>query len=309
MILHIPHASTNTLGKAFLCDLELELQRMTDVATDMLYDYPNATRIVFPVSRLICDVERFEDDTLEVMASRGMGVCYTHTAYGEPLRILEEGERDKIIEKYYRPHHQALTDAVSKELEEYGQALIVDCHSFPNDPLPCDLSQKTPRPDICIGTDAYHTSMALVELTKEYFVSCGYTVSIDDPFAGTLVPMKYYHSEERVQSIMLEVNRDLYMNNFKEVHRVISNWLDTINNTKEMQMKEQGTQRDFSPEAAKLLKEEIPKLSDSEYQDMMLMLGNYPKEISLSQAQTMLYAATHPDEAEAQMFSPHMKLF
>jgi len=231
MILHIPHSSTNTLGKEFLCDLELELDRMTDVDTDKLYDHPHTTRVVFPVSRLVCDVERFEDDSLEEMSKMGMGVCYTHTAYGEPLRVFDAKEREEIIERYYRPHHQALTDAVDRELEVYNQALVVDCHSFPNEPMPCNLSQKMPRPDICIGTDVFHTPKELLERTREFFLSCGYNVSINDPFSGTLIPMKHYRSDERVHGIMLEVNRDLYLNDFDMVRQNITDWLGEINNT------------------------------------------------------------------------------
>ena len=233
MILHIPHSSTDTLGKEFLCDLEVELNCMTDIDTDKLYDYPHATKIIFPVSRLICDVERFEDDNLEEMAQMGMGVCYTKTAYGEPLRSFKEGEREEIIEQYYKPHHQALTDAVIKDLEEHGRSLVVDCHSFPNEPLPCNLSQKIHRPDICIGTDQYHTPEALIEFTKEHFISYSYTVNIDDPFTGTLIPMIYYHADKRVQGLMLEVNRNLYRDDFDTVQAAISAWLDVINNTKD----------------------------------------------------------------------------
>jgi hypothetical protein len=34
---------------------------------------------------------------------------------------------------------------------------MIDSHSFPNQPLPCDDSQATDRPVICLGTDALHT--------------------------------------------------------------------------------------------------------------------------------------------------------
>ena len=230
MILHIPHSSTDTLGKEFFCDLKVELDRMTDIDTDKLYDYSHATKVIFSLSRLICDVERFEDDNLEEMAQMGMGVCYTKTAHGETLRIFEEGEREEIIEQYYRPHHQALTDAVAKELEEHGRSLVVDCHSFPNEPLQCNLSQKIPRPDICIGTDLYHTPEALIGFTKEHFISCGYTVNIDDPFAGTLIPMEYYQTDKRVKGIMIEVNRNLYQDNFERVKQNIQDWLREIDN-------------------------------------------------------------------------------
>jgi N-formylglutamate amidohydrolase len=225
MILHIPHASTNVLKKTFLCDVDTELERMTDIDTDKLYDYPNATKIIFPVSRLVCDVERFEKDEDEEMSKYGMGVCYTQNALGEPLRNVEPKERNEIIQNLYRPHHERLTETVKKELNDKNTALLIDCHSFPNYPLPCNISQDTPRPDICIGTDSFHTPEQLVKKTEEFFIDCGYTVAINHPFSGTLIPMKYYQSDRRVKGIMLEVNRSLYKDNFNLVKQNISLWL------------------------------------------------------------------------------------
>lgn len=62
MILHIPHASTNTLGYEFLVNVEHELALLTDHDTDKLFVCDAATRLVFPVSRLVSDVERFEQE-------------------------------------------------------------------------------------------------------------------------------------------------------------------------------------------------------------------------------------------------------
>ena len=93
MILHIPHSSTDTIDKEFQCNLELEQERMTDVDTDILFDHSDVTKVIFPISRLICDVERFEDNSMEEMASKGMGVCYTTNSFGKPLRLINDGER------------------------------------------------------------------------------------------------------------------------------------------------------------------------------------------------------------------------
>lgn len=281
MILHIPHASTDTLGKDFLCDLELELERMTDIDTDKLFDHPDATRIVFPVSRLVCDVERFEDDTQEEMAARGMGACYTRTAYGEPLRVLGEGEREEILEQYYRPHHQALTNAVEKELEEYGQALIIDCHSFPNTPLPCNINQDQDRPDICIGTDSFHTPQELADKAVKHFESSGYIVKVDNPFSGTLVPMKYYRKNESVRSLMIEVNRDLYhceSCSFEKVKYNIKRFLNMIDEEKRKKVIEDNSEGKDDPTEEEIeakLKILIKKFNeDSEYRQDILQRVN-----------------------------------
>ena len=43
------------------------------------------------------------------------------------------------------------------------------------------------------------------------FECLGYSVAADYPFSGTLVPMKHYHRDRRVLSVMIEINRSLYM--------------------------------------------------------------------------------------------------
>jgi N-formylglutamate deformylase len=40
----------------------------------------------------------------------------------------------------------------------------------------------------------------------------GYSVAVDAPFAGALVPLSAYQKDRRVLSVMSEVNRRLYMN-------------------------------------------------------------------------------------------------
>ena len=36
-------------------------------------------------------------------------------------------------------------------------------------------------------------------------------MKIDSPYAGTIVPMKFYGKDRRVRSVMIEMNRALYM--------------------------------------------------------------------------------------------------
>ena len=67
------------------------------------------------------------------------------------------------------------------------------------------------RPEICIGTDNFHTSEKLKESFGELFEESNFTVKYNEPFKGSIVPLKFYNKEIRVQSIMIEVRRDLYM--------------------------------------------------------------------------------------------------
>ena len=156
------------------------------------------------------------------------GVCYTTNSFGKPLRNIESDERSYIIENYYRPHHKRLTESVKLELDSHGKSLIIDCHSFSNIPLPHEDSKDIPRPDICIGVDSFHTPDDLVQFTKQYFENLNYIVKINDPFSGTIIPMDYYQKDKRVKGIMIELNRDLYKNDFEMVQLNIQNFLEKI---------------------------------------------------------------------------------
>jgi len=187
---------------------------MTDRYTAELFALPSsiATTITFPVSRLVVDPERFTDDAVETMSRMGMGAIYTRTSDGCPLRHdPSAGERAALLTRFYDPHHAALTAAVEAALEAHGTCLVVDGHSFPSRPLPYEDDQEPNRPDICIGTDSFHTLGALRDAAVRAFEERGWLVAVDRPFAGALVPSRFYRRDPRVRALMVEVNRKLYM--------------------------------------------------------------------------------------------------
>ena len=188
---------------------------MTDAYTDDLFGSHaevDDSVVTFPVSRLVVDPERFLDDSLETMSGIGMGVIYERTSSGDPLRnnpSLEE--RDALIQRFYMTHHNQLNAATKSELDRHGSALILDCHSFPSVPLPFELDQDPDRPDICIGADSYHTPPDLLEIVRRAVTDKGLICKANRPFRGSMVPRRYWEKDQRVSSIMIEVNRSLYM--------------------------------------------------------------------------------------------------
>jgi len=216
ILLHIPHAS-KVIPKQWrsiflLTDelLEKELITMTDSFTDELFDLGAKTdRLEFPVSRLLVDPERFSEDADEPMSAKGMGAVYTKTHDGQPLK--HDNQRASLMEEYYFPHHIKLEDWVQSQLDNSGRCFIIDCHSYPSLPISCDLSQEPNRPDFCLGTAEPHTPASLVAASVRAFESFGYSVTVDKPYAGTIVPLKFFGTDPRVSSMMIEVNRKLYM--------------------------------------------------------------------------------------------------
>jgi N-formylglutamate amidohydrolase len=220
LIVHIPHASTvipaEVRDQILLEDAALaeELRMVTDHLTDELFGAGDlrAEVVAAPVSRLVVDVERFEQDEQEVMAARGLGTIYERRADGQPLRrALTAEERSRLLERWYRPHHRRLAEVVGRALHSHRRCLVVDAHSFPSRPLPYEIDQRQDRPDVCLGTDAFHTPEQLALEARRLFEQEGWTVEVNRPFAGALVPMPFYRRERRVGALMIEINRAVYL--------------------------------------------------------------------------------------------------
>ena len=222
VILHIPHDScvipADVRSQFLLSDdeLEHELQCMTDHFTHTIFAEPLSEAMVVraPVSRLVVDVERFAEDVHEPMAARGMGAIYEVTSHLRPLRRrLSPNEREMLMQTWYHPHHQRLEAVVSDTLDRYGRCLVIDGHSFPGTALPYeDANPAIERPDICIGSDPFHTPKVLEQSFVEVFGRNGWKVKVNEPFAGALVPASRYQRDPQVMAVMVEVNRDLYLN-------------------------------------------------------------------------------------------------
>ena len=243
IVLHIPHASKHipyeylkyfTLSKK---DLQFELLKMTDHFTDELFDvsYDNIYQLKFPISRLLVDVERFEKDELEPMFKVGMGCVYEKTHDGKSLKLVKDIKHE-LNNKFYKIHHENFTKFVDVKLKQNNKVLIIDCHSFPKHSLPYELNQEVDRPKICIGTDNFHTSEKLKNSFGELFEGLNLTVKYNEPFKGSIVPLKFYNKDKRVQSVMIEVRRDLYMNEktgvknnkFQEIKYILNNIIKNI---------------------------------------------------------------------------------
>jgi N-formylglutamate amidohydrolase len=158
-VLHIPHSSRQIPAderQAICLDdaaLDGKLLRMTDAYTDELFPVTpvESGRVIFPLSRLVCDVERFPFDEDEPMAKRGMGATYNRTSMGAVLRAQPDAvHRQTILDYWYWPHHVELERLVNDVVVRSGICLIVDCHSFASVALPYELDQSSERADICV---------------------------------------------------------------------------------------------------------------------------------------------------------------
>jgi N-formylglutamate amidohydrolase len=239
LVIHIPHSSIvlpDAYKHAIVLnpdELRQELVRCTDLYCDEIFRPPSGAMIVAPVSRLACDVERFIDDDAEPGAKRGQGLVYSHTQLGRLLRTDSLKLRDIAIKDIYEPHHKNLTNLVDLYLDKYNYCLIIDGHSFSSDALGYEASKL---PDICLGTDPFHTPDWLLESAISEFKKLNLSIRINFPYEGTIIPLKYLNKNKNVFSLMIEINKKIYVNErtaekleaFESLKSSISNILDQL---------------------------------------------------------------------------------
>ena len=222
VVLHVPHASTripdNVRAGIVLDDAALaaELQAITDADTDLVAEQAAGAAKVRPwifvnrTSRLVVDPERFIDGT-EELDKVGMGAVYTRTTDGSVLRDPTAVDRQRLIDDYFVPYADAIALLVRERLAAVGGVTLVDLHSYPREALPYELHADGLRPEICIGTDDFHTPAWLRDVAQGSMAACAPTgeVGLDSPFWGCYVPLEQYGSNPDIRALMLEVRRDV----------------------------------------------------------------------------------------------------
>ncbi|MEV3856425.1 N-formylglutamate amidohydrolase [Streptomyces sp. NPDC050095] len=221
VVLHVPHGSRtvppDVRANLLLDDaaLERELDLITDARTQDIARRAARSAPVTPWrfvnerSRLVVDPERFPDER-EEMRAVGMGAVYTRTTQRSPLRPEPPADEGELLATYFHPYAEAMTRAVEDRLAATGRAVIIDVHSYPSRALPYELHGEDPRPPVCLGTDPFHTPDDLLALAREAFAPLG-EIGLNTPFAGTYVPLRHYGKDARVTALMLELRRDVYL--------------------------------------------------------------------------------------------------
>lgn len=227
VIIHVPHGGTwipEDCKSDFLLDgdaLESEAKLMADLDTLALardvYAYTQARPSMFmnQVSRLVFDPERFDDES-EEMNAVGMGVLYTKTSDQKPLRTLSSEREAELKTRFYAPYAESFASLVNQALLVHEKVTIIDLHSYAVEALPYELHKDKARPALCIGVDSFHTPENLISRVKRSFKNLG-SIAINEPFAGSYVPLEHYGKSAEVQSVMLEIRKDLALEPRSEV--------------------------------------------------------------------------------------------
>jgi N-formylglutamate amidohydrolase len=142
-------------------------------------------------------------------------------------------EAETRLERYYRPYHRSLQAAIKHIRTEFGQCLLLDCHSMPSIGAPlladdsCDKGvpeKGTPdktgtrtirsggEVDFILG-DCYGGACAdaITAHAETFLLRSGVTVRRNNPYSGGYVTQTYGRPSEGVHVLQLEINRRLYV--------------------------------------------------------------------------------------------------
>jgi N-formylglutamate amidohydrolase len=169
-------------------------------------------------SALIRDIKRAPSNP---RIAAGLGVIPRVVGNGQVIRTGKMpliGAQDRIA-RYYTPYHSRLHDLIKSQREQFGMAILLDCHSMPQKALDNGPLVRGKVPDIVLG-DRYGAACDrwIVDLVSQVFSAAGFVVARNQPFSGGYITQHYGRPTKGVHAIQIEINRALYMNE-KSVER------------------------------------------------------------------------------------------
>lgn len=221
IIFHVPHSSIK-VPSFYYKRLLISIEQFTSeniFITDYLIDRlipPNADNVIqFPYSRLFMDVERFKNDNEECMSKYGMGVLYEKDSNGIIFVSINKKYRNRMLRKYYDSYHAEFDTLATKVLDDYGKCLVIDLHSYSDEFFEKVFNLKD-CPDICIGITPEFEDKNVTKKIIDKFSDYGYSVKINYPYSGTMIPNKYFKDNNtNLKSIMIEINKRVYLDDNK----------------------------------------------------------------------------------------------
>ena len=144
----------------------------------------------------------------------GLGTIPRIVSENEPIyarRLSWNDARDRV-ERIYRPYHQTLTTLLQDTARQFGQALLVDCHSMPSSAARLSSPRGTSGADIIIG-DRYGAACApdVPAMLDGILQQFGLKVIHNKPYAGGYITQTYGRPQAGIHAVQIEINRGLYM--------------------------------------------------------------------------------------------------
>ena len=144
----------------------------------------------------------------------GLGVIPRVVAGGRAIYSgkIAAADASARIDGCWRPYHAALQGLLTESHAQFGEAILIDCHSMPHEALESVSLPGGGRPDVVLG-DRFGAaaSAGIMERIEAAFTSAGFRVARNVPFAGAYVTQAYGRPSRRQHAVQVEIDRALYM--------------------------------------------------------------------------------------------------
>ena len=143
----------------------------------------------------------------------GLGTVARIVAGGAEIynQRLDADDAMKRIEACHRPYHQALKTLIDDAMSTFGCCLVIDCHSMPS--LAVSGINGHTQADIVLG-DCHGSSCSpeVSSIAERTLRDLSLSVRRNKPYAGGFTTRHYAARESGIQTLQIEINRALYMN-------------------------------------------------------------------------------------------------
>ena len=233
VLLTVPH-SGDYYPDIFIKNLKLNLnkvRKIEDFHSDKILNFMNlnsADIIIAKCSRVVVDLNRsrnaIDDDMFidkvsncqideKKMISFGLGV-FPKIIFSENIfnNKLPTSYARSILESYYVPFHKVLLNQIDDLLNRFGICYHFDLHTMPSNAL----RNFRKKPDIVLGNNyGKSSSSELINYMRKNFENHGLIVELNNPYAGGFITRNYGNPSNGAETIQIEINRSLYMNEEK----------------------------------------------------------------------------------------------
>jgi N-formylglutamate deformylase len=147
--------------------------------------------------------------------SLGYGLVWSRIDADTPIydRRLPVAEVQGRLDRYYRPYHAALAEAVDGAYGRFGTVWHLNLHSMPDNAYErLKIDSPHPLADFVLGDrDGTTCEPGMVDLVERELRGMGYTVARNDPYKGVQLIAQIGRPAARRSSLQIEIRRPLYM--------------------------------------------------------------------------------------------------
>lgn len=231
LVLDSPHSGFALPADFGTVATEAELATSCDAFVDALW-LPavahGATVLAACFPRAYIDANRaFDDIDAELLAEpwptplhprpytlRGMGLIRRDILPGRPMyqRRLSVAEVQARLDGFYTPYRSALAQLLQEKQQRFGRVWHIDCHSMKAHGNAMNVDRGAPRPDVVVSDGLGRTAApAFTDWVVDALRQRGFSVQVNDPYQGGDLVLSHGAPERGVNSVQIELNRALYL--------------------------------------------------------------------------------------------------